>query len=319
VAEGKNPLAERAAERSHGTFAELALAYRDRYAKKHNKSWKQAATLVDRYLLPRWGKMPAANLSRADVRALMDAIAAPVLANQVVASASAIFNWGAKQDLVVINPCRGVDLNSTSSRERVLSDSEIAVFWKAFDDAGLICSAALKTILLTGQRPGEIAHMRYEHIKDGWWTMPGQPDRKLGWPGTKNAATHRVWLSKAVQAVIGELAADDTSSGWVFANSRNRPIRGLDVAMREICSRLGIDDKVTPHDCRRTFSSRVTGLGFGREALNRVTNHREGGIADVYDRHQYGDENKQIMETVADHLLLLAEGGQVVVIGKFGT
>ena len=55
--------------------------------------------------------------------------------------------------------------------------------------------------------------------------------------------------------------------------------------MRSICTRLGVGEKVTPHDLRRTFCSKVTALGFGREAMNRVTNHKEGGIADVYDRH----------------------------------
>ena len=37
--------------------------------------------------------------------------------------------------------------------------------------------------------------------------------------------------------------------------------------------------------------------------MNRVQNHKEGGIASVYDRHDYADENKRVMETVAaqDH------------------
>jgi len=42
--------------------------------------------------------------------------------------------------------------------------------------------------------------------------------------------------------------------------------------------------------------------------MNRVQNHTEGGIADVYDRHSYEDENKQIMETVAARLLALVNG-----------
>ena len=56
-----------------------------------------------------------------------------------------------------------------------------------------------KVLLLTGQRPGEVAHMRYEHVKDGWWELPGAPDAATKWPGTKNAQTHRVWLPQAVQ------------------------------------------------------------------------------------------------------------------------
>ena len=70
-----------------------------------------------------------------------------------------------------------------------MSDSEIPKFWAAFDDAGLMQGTALKMILLTGQRPGEVTHMRREHIEDGWWTMPGEPVPALGWPGTKNGET----------------------------------------------------------------------------------------------------------------------------------
>jgi len=49
-----------------------------------------------------------------------------------------------------------------------------------------------------------------------------------------------------------------------------------------------------------------------------VTNHKEGGIADVYDRHRYQDENKKVMETVARHIVIIAEGGgdaNVVALG----
>jgi hypothetical protein len=42
--------------------------------------------------------------------------------------------------------------------------------------------------------------------------------------------------------------------------------------------------------------------------MNRVTNHIEGGISDVYDTYGYEDENKQIMKTVGDYLLVLAAG-----------
>jgi integrase len=80
----------------------------------------------------------------------------------------------------------------------------------------------------------------------------------------------------------------------------------LDEAMRTICAKLG-GERATPHDLRRTFSTTVTGLGFGRDALNRVTNHREGGIASVYDRHGYADENKRVMEATAARIMALAE------------
>jgi integrase len=166
-----------------------------------------------------------------------------------------------------------------------------------------MASSALKVILTTGQRPGEVAHMRREHIKDGWWEMPGDAVPELGWPGTKNGQAHRVWLADPVRVLIDE--ASDT--GFVFINSRGTAVTDLDLAMRDLCTKLKLE-RATPHDLRRTFSSKVTGLGHGRDAMNRVTNHREGGIASVYDRHGYANENKHIMTSVAAHILALAEG-----------
>ena len=80
-------------------------------------------------------------------------IDAPMVANLVLAAASAIFSWAIKQEIVTVNPCKLVDRNPTTSRERVLSDAEVALLWPRLD-------TQLKLILLTGQRPGEVAAMR---------------------------------------------------------------------------------------------------------------------------------------------------------------
>jgi integrase len=289
VAEGVDPQAERMAERSRGTFEELAARYVNEFAKKRNKSWKQADALVRKYILPTWGKLRAPDTKRADVERILARLDdTPTLANQVLAAASVIFSWGIKHEIVESNPCRLVDRNATQSRERVLADSELPLFWAEF-------SPALKLLLLTGQRPGEIAHMRREHVVDGWWTMPGAPVPELGWPGTKNGQTHRVWLPAPAQALL-----DEFFDGGQYVR--------MDSAMREICARLKVE-RATPHDLRRTHGSAVTRLGFGRDAMNRIQNHKEGGIADTYDRHRYGDENQRIMEAVARHIVTLAEGG----------
>ena len=77
--------------------------------------------------------------------------------------------------------------------------------------------------------------------------------------------------------------------------------------MQGVCAKLGME-RTTPHDLRRTHGSTITALGFGRDAMNRIQNHKEGGIADVYDVHGYADENKRIMEAVAAKIMALAEG-----------
>jgi integrase len=195
-----------------------------------------------------------------------------------------------------------------------LSDSELPKFWAAFDSIDLVEGAALKVLLLTGQRPGEVAHMRTEHIVDGWWTMPGEPVRALNWPGTKNAQTHRVWLPKAVQNLIAELEP----SGLVFTGPRGGAAQSLDAVMRSICTELGVE-RVTPHDLRRTHGTTISKLRFSRDAMNRIQNHKEGGIANVYDQHKYADENREIMEAVANKIMSLIDGSpRNAIAGAFG-
>lgn len=283
VAEGKDPGAERRAERLTGTFAELASQYVELHAKKHNKSWRQAEALVRRHLLPRWGKLKANAITRADVRAVMIRIDAPIVANQVLASASAIFSWAIKQEILTVNPCKLVDRNPTTDRERVLSDAEVKLLWERLDPG-------LRLILLTGQRPGEVAAMQSDHIANGWWQMPGKPQG--AWPGTKNGRDHRVWLSEPAQALADVRRASGDKSGAL---------------LKQLVGELGIE-RVTPHDLRRTCLTWITRLGFGRDAMDRVANHRTSTVTDVYDRHGYADEDKRIMAAVARHVLSIVEG-----------
>jgi integrase len=311
VIKGEDVAAEKQAERGTGTFAELAHRYVEQYAKKRNKSWQQADKLVRRNLLPTWGNLIAQTISRADVRSLMGKLSdAPVAANQTLKAASAIFSWAVKQELLTNNPCRGVEHNATVSRERILNDNELPSFWNAFGEAG-VAGAALQVLLLSGQRPGEVTSMRFDQIVDNWWTLPGAPDAATGWPGTKNGQTHRIWLPAQAREIITALNVGDP---FVFGQSLDLPR-----TMQKICAQLGVP-RAVPHDLRRTHGTAIARLGFGRDALNRIQNHKGHGIADVYDRHSYAAENKNVMETVAAHLLALANGEDAqsnVIVAKF--
>jgi integrase len=308
VAEGKDPAAERQAHRAKDTFEELAERYVKEYAQRKNKSWRQMDALVRKHLIPRWAKLNAAAITRADVKAVFASIAAPKVANQTIAAASAIFAWAIREDIVKVNPCTLIEKNPAKSRERVLADSEIPEFWRAFDNVGLIGGSMLKLILLTGQRPGEVAHMHRAHIVDGWWELPGDPVPALNWPGTKNGHSHRVWLPAAARALLEDLP----EAGSLFLGPRGKPINPAR-AMQGATSRF---ERATPHDLRRTHGTTVTALGFGREAMNRIQNHVEGGIGSVYDRHGYAAENKRIMEAVATRIMALvnseSDEGKVV-------
>jgi integrase len=298
VAGGEDPQAQRQAQRSQGTFQELTTLYIE-HAKKKNKSWKQTDNHIQRYLLPRWGKLQAKAVTRADAKAMLAGIKAPVLANQVLAAASSIFTFGIREEIVTSNPCLLVEKNPTKSRERILSDAEIPKFWTAFDEAGPLAGTALKLLLLLGQRPGEIRFMHRSHISDGWWSLPGSPDPAIKWPGTKNSLNHRIWIPQRALELLAEIDGE----GSIFGGLR------ISDCMQKICADLGVE-RCTPHDLRRSNGTMITRLGFGRDAMNRIQNHVDGGISSIYDRHQYAEENKKIMETVASKIMALVGGDE---------
>lgn len=308
VAEGADPQAQRLAARSSGSFEDIAKKYAA-YAEGRNKSWRQADALVKRHLLPRWGKMQAAAITRGDVRAMMRAIPAPIVANQTLAGASAIFSWAIKEEVgnIKLNPCHGVERNPTRERERVLSDTELPRFWAAFGEAGMR-GMALKMILLTGARPGEVQHMRTEHIVGDWWELPGAPVPALRWPGLKNGRSHRIFLSAPARAIIAELGVE--GEGFVFGGERGGVVSRLEGAMAASCEQLDVE-RATPHDLRRSFGTLVTGMGFGTQAMDRILNHADrkaSKITGVYDRYSYSVEDQRIMEAVAARIMELVAG-----------
>ena len=54
--------------------------------------------------------------------------------------------------------------------------------------------------------------------------------------------------------------------------------------------------------CAEPALTCITRLRFGRDAMDRIANHRKGGITDVYDRHGYENEDRRIMAAIAGHL-----------------
>jgi hypothetical protein len=59
---------------------------------------------------------------------------------------------------------------------------------------------------------------------------------------------------------------------------------------------------------RRTCLTWITRLGFGRDAMDRIANHKTSKVTDIYDRHGYADEDKRIMAAVARHVLSIVGG-----------
>ncbi|NNE82648.1 MAG: integrase family protein, partial [Alphaproteobacteria bacterium] len=296
-----DPQAEKIASRTAGTVADIV----DRYVSGHLeklKSGEQAEYLLRRFVVPKIGKLVAAEVQPSDIRTLLKTIPSQSIRHQLLANISGLWNWSIRNDLLPssMNPATGIEQRKPTARERVLSDAELPMFFHAFDGASLIAGRALRIILYTGQRPGEVRQMRWQDLEFGrhqftddksntyasdgaWWTLQGRPSEDGTWPGTKNGQSHRVWLSKPALRIIEELDEERSTargSPFVFPGRAGHPFMSLDASMRQICTALDIvkPDKVTPHDLRRTHGTTTTSLGFSRDQMNRIQNHKEGGI-----------------------------------------
>ncbi len=329
--------AARVALRDAGSFREHLSRYMAHYLGEHPKSYNHTKWTLESRYLGTWGNLKTQAITRADVKRLFaqHTKASPSSANQALAHLGAFFTWAIQEDVITgVNPTHGIKRNKKSIRDRVLDDKEVALVWQALDDVDTVQARAIKVLLLTGQRLGEVCHMRREHLRrvtiklpeatrrryghgaptevTGWlWCLPGEvssnwdPERKIGdWPGTKNTRPHEIWIPKEVMQIIGV----GPSPGFVFAGKRSGHTLGrvIEGTMRKIVKKLEIE-RATPHDLRRTHGTAICSLGFSRDQMNRTQNHAEGGIADVYDQHGYRSESWEVQEAVVKHLTGLTD------------
>ncbi|MCZ6873512.1 MAG: integrase arm-type DNA-binding domain-containing protein [bacterium] len=135
VAKGEDPAVHKQASRGAPPLAEVAEQYIEKYARVHKKSWRDDARLLQKEVIPHWGKRKARDIARRDVLALLDGIVergAPIQANRVLALVRKLFNWAISRDLLEYNPCYQVKAPSKEhQRDRVLNDDEIRLVWEA--------------------------------------------------------------------------------------------------------------------------------------------------------------------------------------------
>jgi len=283
------------ADRAAPTIGDLAAEYLERWAKPRKRSWKEDERILNKDVLPLWRWSKAKEITRSDVIALLDRIVdrgAPIGANRTLAVVRRMFNFALSRDLVSANPCAQVSPpGKENQRDRVLSPDELRVFWRGLDDAAMSPASriALKLMLVTAQRKGEVISVRWEDIDmaGGWWTIPAER--------SKNGLPHRVPLSRQATSLLADAhkLVGEEKSPWVFPSPKKGHIgsTALDHALRRSIKDVGLVD-FTPHDLRRTAASYMTSIGISRLVLAKLLNHVEREVTAVYDRHSYDPDKR---------------------------
>ncbi len=118
-------------------FHELVHEFIEKYAKRQNKTWREAERILRRDFLPPWRNKRIDQITRADVNKILDAIidrGAPSGANHCFAMIRRVFNWAIERGLIEQSPCAGMKRPTKDiSRDRVLTDEELQAVWKTAD------------------------------------------------------------------------------------------------------------------------------------------------------------------------------------------
>lgn len=321
IPDGYDPSQQKQERRAAGTFGELAETYIAEYAKPRKRTWRDDNRLLKNEVLPTWKPRSAREITRADVRELIEAVAArpaPILANRLRALLHRLFEWAIEQEHAEANPVAHVRRPGVErQRDRVLSEAEIRALWKALEAQGPVLAAVFKLRLITAQRGGEVADMRWQDVDldGGWWTIPAER--------SKNGLPHRVPLTPMAVEIIQALKAETDArlskvvqhstgkgppmkshtrrnrKGQTHSVYTDRPDKKAPVYVlaggrgkrqrSEAAAAFGLENFIG-HDLRRTAASMMAAGGVSRFIIGRVLNHVERGVTAVYDRHSYDAE-----------------------------
>ncbi len=290
---GGDPAHEKKVARMAETFSQIAELYIEGHAKPNKKSWKLDEQALDRDVVPRLGTFRAKDITRRDIRDMLQDIVArgaPIQANRTFEIVRRLFNWAIGEDYLTTNPCQGISKPAKETRrDRVLKEDEIRAVWQAMEAEQPLVAAMFKLRLVTAQRGGEVASMTWEDLDlaTGWWTIPAER--------SKNGLSHRVFLSPQALAVLEDVREQENGSPWLFPSPKpGRHIEQLAQATKHIRERAGVE--FVPHDLRRTAASCMTSMGIPRLTVKKILNHVETDVTATYDRHSYDQEKRQALE-----------------------
>lgn len=269
-------------------------------------SWHCEATRLLSHLSPDLLALREDRVGKADIaRELKRLSATPGVQRTTFTALRSTFKWACASGRLEANPCAGLSVPRSASRDRVLSERELVAIWRATlsakcpSDYGRI----IRLLMLTGQRRDEIGHLSWEEIE--------AERAQIALPASrcKNKRAHVVPLSPLALAQLpgrGEGLAATGLRPYVFGMRSGRPYSGWSKSKRTLDGLLGGLPHWTVHDLRRSFVTHVMERGLALpHVIEAVVNHQsgaKGGVAGVYNKALYLAERRACLEAWADAL-----------------
>ena len=270
---------------------------------KHAAQWE--ATLRG-YVFPRLGKRSVADISTADVMAVLMPIwnEKPETARRVRQRISTVMKWAVAQGYRADNPAGdaiGAALpkhNGKSKRHhRALPHGEVAAAIETVrgSGAGIAVKLAFEFLILTAARSGEVRLATWDEIdkEAATWTVPAAR--------MKAGLEHRVPLCDRAMAILDEARAIADGSRLIFPGTRaGKPLS--DMTLSKLMRDLGLDG--VPHGFRLSFRDWAAECtNASRELMEAALAHTvRNTVEAAYSRTDLFERRRTLMDQWASYL-----------------
>ena len=262
-------------------------------------SAKRYECLIRDYIGPKLGRICADKLTPEVVARFHDSLGnKPRTANYCLSTLSSMWGWANRRGLIKFhNPCLGVQRYPENKRKRYLTAPEIKLLADAFTEEeqnNPFAVAAIKMLIMTGARLGEILSAKWEWI-DG--DILKLPDSKTG--------AKDITLPSPVLDILASLPRLENNP-YIIVGKRNGPhMVNLRKPWMRIVKSAGIDH-VRLLDLRHSFASFAVSSGASLNLIGEQLGHRSLATTQR-DAHLARDPVRQVTETTAN---IIAEAMQ---------
>lgn len=305
--------AEAAREATATRFETVAADFERLYIDKPKQLRPHSQRTYRRYLrrlVEALGEKPIGNIRRRDIIDLVEAVqqqsGAPT-ASGLFGVLRCLFGWALDRDVpgLEANPSAGIRITkligSPQSRDRLLSDVELAAIWRACPTVGQPFDTVFRLLMLTGARLNEIAAAKWEDLD------LDRAELLIPASRSKNKEAQIIPLTSVALELLA--AVPRFSGPFIFTTTAGlRPAQHPSNAKAKIDAVLraqGIE--IAPwvvHDLRRAVRSGLGRLGIAPLVAELVIGHKaKAGIVSVYDRHSYAAEKRAALARWQAHLM----------------
>jgi integrase len=298
----KTILAERqlgiAGEEPSITYGQALKIFLDAYQRKPSTRHETERLLTRHF--SSLASRPLSKIKAGDVAAITDALK-PSEGKHALTAAKTFFRWCASREYVADDRISRLrSLRTGEGRERVLDVEELRRVLSEAELSGNF-GMVVQLLILTGQRRGQIAHLRGELID--------RENRTITWPGElmKGNRTHTIPYGDGTAVLLRTMP----ETGLFFPSKKGEPFNNWGM------SKLNFDRRCplphwTLHDLRRTYATIMASLGIAPHVIERLLDHRTGtisGVAAIYNRHHFMPEMRAATERYEAHIVTLTRRG----------